>query len=362
MTIVTSSKPGFGHRPELDGLRGVAILLVMLAHASIPGFAAGGVAGVTLFFVLSGFLITSILASEHVRSGRVSFGLFYRRRALRLLPALIALIVVGCAYESVDGFDRETAQHGLIALLYFGNWSSVAGTWLGPWFGHTWSLAIEEQFYLVWPLVLILLLAIRRYRLAVAVVGVGAALATAERAILWHGSESSDRVYFGTDTRADALLLGAALALWTARGGRILVGRWVGVLGVALLIAAIPLTGSWTTYVLSPTLAAVGALLILAYLAHAGRGKPLRIPFLRFSGRISYGLYLWHVPLVWVLLPHLTDVPLLVRAIVLFVVSYGLAMASYRWIELPFLRRKNRLASPQDSAIPTPRQPAEMTA
>lgn len=313
---------GVKHRPELDGVRGIAILLVMLAHAGVPGFRSGGVAGVTLFFVLSGFLITTLLVEERERTGRVSLCAFYRRRALRLLPALAALIAVGTAYQLVavgPGFLPSV----LIPLFYVGNFVRQAGHDFWP-FGHTWSLAIEEQFYLVWPLALIVLRS-RRALLIVAVTG--AALSAAANVLLWHGPGSADRVYYGTDTRADALMLGCVLALAGVRFGRPAL-----LAAIACLVPATVATAPHTEFVVAPLLAAAGAALLIASAPRALGWAPLRL-----TGRISYGLYLWNVPIAGVLEHRLTGVPL---AVAMIAATYGLAAISYRWIESPFLRRK----------------------
>ena len=149
------------HRPELDGLRGIAILAVLAAHTGVPGFAdGGGGAGVTLFFVLSGYLITSLLLAERDKNGRVDLRAFYVRRALRLLPALAAVLVVvvvlllaGLApAAAVADTNYAIVIAGVVA--YVANWVAVAGQSIGM-LGHTWSLAVEEQFYIVWPAMLL---------------------------------------------------------------------------------------------------------------------------------------------------------------------------------------------------------------
>jgi peptidoglycan/LPS O-acetylase OafA/YrhL len=332
-----------GKRSELDGVRGLAILLVILAHLEVPGFRSGGVAGVTLFFVLSGFLITSLLMEEFGRAGRIELRAFYRRRMLRLLPALFALIAAVFVYESVAG--GNPIADALLALLYVGNWVRVGGQGLGL-LSHTWSLAIEEQFYLVWPAVLLLArpLAPRRWRIVFALALIGALGSMLERAALWHGAGSINRVYFATDARADGLLLGCALALWLTSGRQLRLGWIAGVTALALLAAATVTSGSRAIYIVAPTLASIGGLLLIAFLVTGDRGALFRWPCLCATGRISYGLYLWHVPIVWVLLPHLARLPLLVRGAIIVGLAWAAAAASYRWVEQPFLRRKHRAA------------------
>jgi peptidoglycan/LPS O-acetylase OafA/YrhL len=335
-----------GHVLALDGVRGVAILLVLFAHLALPGFAAGGVAGVTLFFVLSGFLITRLLIEELAGRGSISLRRFYRRRALRLLPCLLVVVAVTSAYQLLggagDNVDAARVLPSLFAVfLYVGNWVRASGQDLGL-LGHTWSLAIEEQFYLLWPAVLAL--AWRRGpRVLLALTACAAVLATLDRALLWHGSSSVDRVYFASDTRADAVLLGCALALWAASDGRLPRGRWVVIAAVAALGAALVAARPSGMYlnVIAPTAAAVGGVLLLSHLVTGGPGRFLCWSPLTYTGRISYGLYLWHVPLVWILLPRLANWPLGARAVAVGALSYVVASASYFWIEKPFLRRKN---------------------
>ena len=144
------------YRPELDGLRALAVVLVMGSHFNLPGFSSGGFVGVTLFFVLSGYLITSVLVAERHAIGSVSLRRFYLRRAARLLPALaVLLVVVGGSLVAMDA--AGVAAAGVTsAALYVSNLAVAAGVNTGP-LEHTWSLAIEEQFYLVWPAVLLAL-------------------------------------------------------------------------------------------------------------------------------------------------------------------------------------------------------------
>src|SRR5271157_2250169 len=163
------------HRPELDGLRGIAILAVLGAHTGVPGFAdGGGGAGVTLFFVLSGYLITSLLLAERGRTGRVDLRAFYVRRALRLFPALAAVLLVVAGLLAIGAMpatatantDYRIVFAGVVA--YVANWVAVAGQSIGM-LGHCWSLAVEEQFYILWPTLLLAGLRFGRGRLALAV-------------------------------------------------------------------------------------------------------------------------------------------------------------------------------------------------
>ena len=223
------------HLGGLDGLRGLAVIAVILYHGGVR-WAQGGFLGVEIFFVLSGFLITSLLVAEWTRSGRISLPTFWARRARRLLPAMFVLVAAVGVYYALAGPAAAVPGlrgDGLATLFYFSNWHQIAtGTNYfaasGPVspFQHTWSLAIEEQFYLVWPPVLVFLIWISRRRwrsargpltLLLTASIVGAILSTIDIAALFNGGAGLDRVYYGTDTRASGLLSGAALALWLAR-------------------------------------------------------------------------------------------------------------------------------------------------
>lgn len=325
------------YRPELDGLRGIAVLVVLAAHAGVPGIRGegGGGAGVTLFFVLSGFLITSLIVAERERDGRVNLPAFYVRRGLRLLPALFALVfVVIIAY----GFGLWVASppDGLaIAAVvgYVGNWASVAGLQLGV-LAHTWSLAVEEQFYLLWPALLLLGLRLGgRRRTAVAILAISI-MVTPWRMILWSDG-AFDRVLNGTDTHADALLIGCAIALLNVR----LPSR-IGLLG-ALAIVGLGIAWRASAEVYFLPLAAIAAAIAVAGCPEVLGWRPLA-----YVGRISYGLYLWHYLFIWSGLPW---------PVVIFI-SFVTAVVSFQVIERPFLRLKDRLGSPDrktgDRAIP----------
>jgi peptidoglycan/LPS O-acetylase OafA/YrhL len=216
------------HRPELDGLRGIAILVVLAAHTGVPGFAdGGGGAGVTLFFVLSGFLITSLLLAEKSRYGRVDLRAFYVRRALRLFPALAAALIV-VALLAVTGLMPQDARVGVDyrivlagVVCYVANWVWVAGQPIGM-LSHTWSLAVEEQFYILWPA--LLLLGLRLGRRWFAMIVLLLIFADIPYRLILDLNGGFAHVFVGTDTRGDALLFGCVLALLERAGMWLQVG------------------------------------------------------------------------------------------------------------------------------------------
>lgn len=324
--------------PALDGVRAIAVALVLVGHGGIPGV-AGGFLGVDIFFVLSGFLITSLLLDELSRTGRIDLTGFWIRRARRLLPALVLMVLtVAAARELLP--DRALAGlrgDAIAAFLWVANWRFVAeqtdyftqGAPPSP-LQHTWSLGVEEQYYFVWPLLLIgvtLVLAARarRYfrratvggvRFTAFVIATLGALGSAAAAIVLTSAATRDRIYFGTDTRAQALLVGAAAAAllvrdWPSlnRGWCLIRTRWgrriarllpvVGLAGLAAL--AHYATGSVRDFRYGLLAAvAICAVVVVAPVALEQRGVVARILAWRplvWLGTISYGVYLWHWPI-----------------------------------------------------------------
>jgi len=353
---------GFSYRPALDGLRAVAVLAVFAYHLDWS-WAPGGFLGVDAFFVLSGYLITSLLLVEHGTAGRIDLGAFWARRARRLLPALLLLLSVISAW-AVIGVDPERLDSlrgdGLATLLYSANWHLVrSGQSYFDLFHapsplrHTWSLAIEEQFYLVWPLIVAITLMIgrrRKWMLAtVSLLGVVASVAV--MAVLYDAADPS-RAYYGTDARAHSLLVGVLLALVLARfvpGGRVTSAVQVlGTLGMAGVGWAIATVGDRDAgyYHGGSLLFAVAVAGVIA--ASVGEGRSplttvLSLRGLRWIGTISYGVYLWHWPAQVVLTPRRVGVDGVALDVVKIAATFAVSVASYYLLERPI--RHGRVAS-----------------
>ncbi len=338
--------PGF--RPDLEGLRGIAVLLVLVYHAGVPGL-TGGYIGVDVFFVLSGFLITGLLVRELSATGTVSLPAFYARRARRLLPAAATCLLVTVAVSAVvlpPLRMADVSADGIAAALYASNlrFAFEATDYLrsegapSPLL-HFWSLGVEEQFYVFWPA--LLLLATRRTAdivrrvLIVAVVVFGLSLALS----LWLTIANAPWAFYSLPTRAWELAIGAVLAVGAARLVRMppnvaAVAGWVGLAMVALSAVVIETTTPFPgTAALLPTVGS--GLVILAGMrpSPAGPGWLLGIRPLRFLGKISYSLYLWHWPVI-VLPAALIDTPLPVR-IGLAILAIPIGWLSQRWVEEP---------------------------
>jgi peptidoglycan/LPS O-acetylase OafA/YrhL len=355
------------YQPALDGLRAMAILTIMVYHGQVP-WSRGGYLSVDLFFVLSGYLITSLLLAEWGTGGAIDLKRFWSGRARRLLPALFLMLGGVAAYAALlapaTGLPSMRGD-ALATLAYVANWR-FAFTHLSYFeqFGnfspltHMWTLGIEEQYYLLWPLVLVVGLRLARGRLRPLLVGtLLAALASAlTMATLYRPGVDPSRLYYGTDTRAQALLVGGALAivlaLWgdrplprgVARGSAV-----IGFGGFLAMLLLVPDTVRWM-YQGGFALAAVAcALTVVAAQPGGWVRRVFSTPPLPAIGRISYGLYLWHWLLYMAISPervHLHGAWLLA---VRFAATFVAANLSYHLLELPVRRgalRRRGLARP----------------
>ena len=352
-----ASPPPLGYRPALDGLRGFSVLCVMGFHSFLlPG---GGFLGVDIFFVLSGFLITNLLLAEHAATGSLNLRRFYARRARRLVPPLFVAVVAFLLISAVadrSGFADDTLA-AAAGVTYITNiLVTIVPTWL-PSVSHLWSLAAEEQFYLLWPVVLIAVLRRNISRRALTI-GVGAVVVAiwADRFALTLAGASQHRLYFGPDTSLDPIVIGCLLALLND-GGYVeracstpfMRRRVVPVcLGLALgMILGIPDTDPrWIYEWALPVFGVVVAIILGSVVADPQ--SPIAAVLSRARlvalGRISYAVYLWHPILLFAVhMPKLLSVPC----------AIGAAALSNRYVEKRFRRRPS---------APFPPAPAVATA
>jgi peptidoglycan/LPS O-acetylase OafA/YrhL len=362
------------YSPQLDGLRGIAILCVLSGHLFESHF-RGGWVGVDIFFVLSGFLITSILIAEYESTGTISLKNFYGRRALRLLPALF----IGIALTAVLSFFGATPFHtfagfrdaAVPAVFYFSNFSNAdPGTFI-----HTWSLSVEEQFYLIWPLTLggVLLVAKPRARIAMIVMLMAAFAAIRFTLEVQHFRWWN--LYSWFYTRADVLIAGALVACAAAAWPEKIAGVVRKVKPLALL--AILFVGYifWTTYAdqrwlyrWGLTATALCCALILFVVQFDSTNlltRVLRNKVFVWFGRHSYGIYVYHMQIFYTFrhLIHFGDSKIAVFAATITKVAavVTISWASYRWIESPLLRLKDKFFSAKAAQTPVRRRPAIIT-
>jgi peptidoglycan/LPS O-acetylase OafA/YrhL len=349
------SQARLAYIPELDGLRAIAIGAVLLDH-TMPRFFPGGFIGVDIFFVLSGYLITSILYRQFELEGRIHLRNFYVRRALRLMPALLAMLTVYMAvllaFKDTFFADQSVREHELAILssaLYIMDWTQVFNVGTGGYLVHTWSLGVEEQFYILWPLTLI---AILRYTDRASVwkpVVFLIVVVTGWRVAMVFDGASPMHVYNGFDTRIDTLFIGCLLALAPLGWLRSSATRLY--LCPVLILAVISMTAVWTSRALYlvgfPAIALCAAWLIVA--AVAGEPNGLLRRFLRWGplnywGRISYGFYLWHYPIARMFESRFSHVPFgeVKTLVATAICALLIATASYWILERPILRLGRR--------------------
>lgn len=345
------------YMPGIDGLRAIAVIGVILYHLNIPWF-QGGFAGVTVFFVLSGYLITDILIDEWNKNNKIDYFRFMIRRFRRLAPALLSMIFIvtlWVIFTNHPSFEKLRSDF-LPSLLYVTNWWYISHEVsyfdsFGPAspLTHIWSLGIEEQFYLIWPLLVILgLTFIKRKRFLVTAILVVVIISAWLMAFLYAPGEDPSRVYYGTDTRAFSLLLGAALAcVWPSQRLSKTLPRhagWVieivGILGLLLLIIMFMVTSEFNSfhYQGGMLLLSVITSFVVAALAHPASmlAKWLSVKPLRWIGVRSYGIYLWHYPIIILTTPIINTDGLNVWRITLqLTATLILSALSYRYVETP---------------------------
>ncbi len=358
-----------GNRPPLTGLRALAVIAVLVFHsnfASLPG----AWAALQVFFVLSGFLITAMLATEGRRNGRISMSGFYARRGVRLVPPLlltIGLLAVYASFVHVADAAQRLWGDSLAAMFYYADYRQAFGH--APFFGYlaqTWSLSVEEQYYVLWSLLMVAAVAAHRLRLAYGLAAGGLVLSVADR--LWwvyhaqHHTTAAfntvfDRVYYAFDTRADALFLGCLLGLVAADG--LLDGwpRWAR----NVLTASAAASAAFLAWILlySPLFTetlvvwwlpatAVASAVIVTYfvICPAGVGSRLvGLGLLVFIGDISYTVYLVHFPVYLALEPSGTGWGFWPTELVRLAVVFAIAIASWFLIERPLMRWRQRSAA-----------------
>nr|WP_208414600.1 acyltransferase family protein [Paenibacillus castaneae] len=343
--------------PGLDGLRAIAVLAVIAYHLNLD-WVPGGLLGVTMFFVLSGYLITDILLKQLGHTKSIDLKTFFIRRARRLLPAMFSMMALVSIWLLISDSSRLLSLKGDIgsALLYISNW------WLifhevsyfesfGPPspFGHLWSLAVEEQFYLVWPLLLLFVIKFvpKRGKLALWTLAL-AALSAGAMSLLYEPGVDPSRIYYGTDTRAFALLIGAALAVvWPSwklseslpSRSRITLDA-IGTIGLIVIVLMISSTGEYDSFLYrgGMVLLAIATAAVVGALAHPASKLAQLIgnKVLTWIGVRSYGIYLYHYPIIVLTTPTAEMGELhAVRALIQVVLTFILAELSWRFVEEP---------------------------
>ena len=364
--------------PALDGVRALAIILILFFHAGFS-WLVGGFFSVDVFFVLSGFLITGLLVSEFRLSATIGLKRFWGHRIRRLLPAMLALLAAVAVWAwlfSPPGTLGQLRSDALATLFYSNNWHQA---WGGTGYFaeihtprlllHTWTLSIEEQFYIVWPLLVLGLLRLTRSLAGLLAFCVAGTLASAvAMGVLYDGGAGAARAYYGTDTRVQALLIGATLAVilagplpWRRQptaevGGHLTIApiseptgarrRAIGLLGLIGLAVLFTMfftisSGDAWPYLGGFALASIAAAALIASVALVPEtpwARLLSLRPVRYVGSISYGLYLWHWPIFVIVGPEQTGLTRWPLFAVRLLVTFALAALSYRFLEMPIRR------------------------
>lgn len=353
-----SSPFHLGYRPELDGIRGVSILLVFGLHFT-QRYLPGGYFGVEVFFVLSGFLITALLLQEWQHQGSINLRDFYLRRAFRLGPALLVYLVLlsGYAFFFMSREHATETYIGVLATLsYVSNWMlALVPSFPTGILAITWSLAVEEQFYLVWPLTLFLLLT-RGFsaRTIILAIMTGLTIVVLHRFFLFQQGAPFRRLYYATDTRADGLLWGclmACVASWglfpKSRAFEMVMKILAGIAGLFLFYLVFTLRSNnpllFKGVFALATMAIVIVITAVVLWPGSSGFRFLRFKPLVWIGRISYGLYLWHWPVRGFVFGSRTQ-PGAGRIVAAVVLSFLIAGLSFYLIERPFLKLKKRFS------------------
>lgn len=363
------------HNPSLDGVRGSAVLIVLCAHYYGVLGIANGYLGVDVFFVLSGFLITSLLLRELETHSHLSFINFYVRRTLRLLPALAIAVLLFGAIDLIFGIclPRMTVLKSMAAaiLMYPSNWVRALQLWNMKEFAHTWSLAIEEQFYFIWPITLLVLVRLfRNYSAVFLAVIVAAVAVELNRLTIVDDASNTEWIGAASQTRLQPILAGALAAIAivycesiTARRALAIVAPFAIVMVIALLLFF-----SYNYLLWKQQAVSIAVALIILHLSIAKDSwvhRMLSVSWLTYTGRISYGLYLYHYP-IWFLTIHTFGDRLpwnekqALCVLVLAPMSYLMAWASYKYAEAPLLRMKDRFRA-ADKDVAQPLSPSPIT-
>lgn len=366
-TVTTASAPAkFGSRSvgrvaALDGLRGATVIVVFVSHleviAPIPRLAVvpGGTVSLDSFFVLSGFLITALMLREQSRRDRVNVPGFYRRRAMRLLPPLLAVLIFQAIFAYMSGVSYHEEWTSLLSVMfYYSNWklafnSNALGGIIAPGLQHLWSLALEEQFYLIWPWVTIFLLTIRtKLRTVVIVLVTLILLIAVHRALMYTGPSSWYADFIRTDTRADGILLGCLVAhIWIRYREPKKYIRICGTLAAIFLLICLPTVNTVGPFLFDGGISAIDlacAFVILALLDGKWKGTYFFNfrPFI-ILGTVSYAFYLWHLPIFFAVRYYGGGWGVPTRVTVAVIATLTFTALSWLLIEKPALEWKDRI-------------------
>lgn len=352
-TVRSVDKAGAGYYPALDGVRGWMAMGVLVAHINLPWF-PGAMILMELFFVISGFLITSIIWRGIEKNGRLNLKDFWKRRLSRLYPVLI-VVVLSCTIVAFFVVDDPwpSVKDALATLLYYSNFTKYYDYVYPTIFGQTWSLSIEEQFYLLWPLIFIaaIRLNMRLLQVSLALMMVAFFCMAWKYYLISQGVPWS-RLYYALDTRMDAFVVGGLLALvyprlraWGQRQVPHMILSMAAVMFIVLLVFGTPKELAYFYW--QQSLAIILSAMIVLLLTSPRRGIFQWLCSQKISmllGVRCYSIYLWHWPVIWLILMNF-DLPKPILLITVLPVVLALSWMSYAWIELPFMSKNRHISA-----------------
>lgn len=367
MSTITAPVNAENRYVHIDALRAFAVLLVVVAHAGIGHIVPGG-SGVTIFFSISGFIITHLLIKEKARSGRFSVGAFYRRRFIKIAPPFFVLIGIPTVVYSLWNHIDWAAFGSQVFFAY--NWIKYQGHHdVLPGSEVVWSLAIEEQFYIGFALLWIVAVRSSRWRTWLLAIASFAILYSTLMRFFLAGSEGmADRIYYGSDTRLDGIAWGVVTAVlyhyWSNKSegkegsDRLITSPWVFIAAIALYVISLLIRDEWFRETLRYTFQALATCVVILFGIMPGRG-PVRALFFRFSkirivnliGAASYSIYLVHLIVDAILRPYVQSMPLGLRVVLLTLLGTGVGVLAYACVEVPAHKIGKRIAGRDSSSV-----------
>lgn len=356
------------HIPSLDGWRCVAVALVVFAHAGYPFFC--GFLGVTFFFVISGFLITTLLRRELEKKGKIDFKGFYTRRVFRILPPMYALLIVSVICVATGVFPGKFELPNMLSqFLHMTNYGQIAGFRNLPGTIPMWSLAVEEHFYLFWPSVFLFLMSLNKPKLAWRIIlGACVGVLVWRWAIPYTGIPGNSEIhrYVSTDTRIDGMLWGCALAMFAnpyfERERAEKIGKpWLAAVGLVVILISIVLSLKFreTKNTFNITLQILGFVpLLMASMLHPEKFvfRILNVKFTTWAGSISYGIYLYHMIVVSALERYVPSLPTPLLLVSTVALTLGVATLSMKFMEAPLVKFGRSIKYGKKEIQPSPTQ------
>lgn len=369
MNSITAPTNAENRYMHIDALRAFAVMLVVVAHAGIGHIVPGG-SGVTIFFAISGFIITHLLIKERSRSGGFSVGSFYRRRFIKIAPPFVVIIAIPTLLYSIWGNIDWIAFGAQIFFAY--NWIKYQGHYdVLPGSEVVWSLAIEEQFYIAFAVLWLLAVGSKHWRSWLVLISLLAIIYSTSMRFLLASDGMAERIYYGSDTRLDGIAWGVGAAalyhFWLERSygkgwlPRLITSPWAFWVAISVYLASLIIRDDWFRETLRYSFQAIATCVVILFGMWPGRGQVRKLFFkisafkvVNLIGAASYSIYLVHLMVDAVLRPYVESVPLGMRVVLLTLVGTGVGVLAYVLVEVPAHKIGKRIAGRSSNTPPVP--------